>query len=135
MVATTVAILPVWPHDGKETQALVLLQSRFLNGSVWLFSGLAAVILWYRLPIDGLQKAILVGLVPYLLASTAGLNFLNSATTPETWTTIRPLVNTTLGLAYLGLISYWGYVIWKPASETLQAGEPAHAAKNATQPL
>lgn len=135
LFATAVSVLPVWPGDGKVTEAAVLLQTRFLNGSVWLFSALAAVILWYRLPIDGLQKSILVGFVPYLLASTAGMNFLESATTPETWSEIRPIVNFALGVSFLVVTSYWSYVIWRPVTETVQAPERTGAAKKATQLL
>lgn len=135
MIATAFSALPVWPGDGQLAAAAIPLQTRFLNGSVWLFSALAAVILWYRLPIDGLQKALFVGLVPYLLAVTAGLNFLESATTPETWNAIRPSVANAMAAAYLFLVSYWAYVIWKPASETIQAAERSPAANNATLPL
>ena len=135
MIATAFSVLPVWPGDGQLTAAAIPLQTRFLNGSVWLFSALAAVILWYRLPIDGLQKALFVGLVPYLLAVTAGLNFLESATTPETWASIRPSVANAMAAAYLFLVSYWAYVIWKPASETIQAAERSRTANNATLPL
>ncbi len=135
LIGTTVSLLPVWPDGGGVTGAAVTLQTRLLNGSVWLFSGLSAVILWYRLPVARLQKAVLVGFVPFLLASTAGLNVIQSATTPETLAAIKPSMNLALAGAYLGLVTYWAYVIWKTAEDTLQRGEPAHAAKNATQPL
>src|ERR1051325_1512832 len=40
---------------------------RILNGTIWLFTAIGAVILWYRLPVAPLNKAILLGFVPYLL--------------------------------------------------------------------
>jgi hypothetical protein len=135
MIATFFSVLPVWSSDSRISEVGLALQTRFMNGSVWLFSALAAVILWYRLPINALQKAILVGFVPYLLAATAGLNFLESATTPETWNAIRPSVTNAMGAAYLCLVSYWAYVIWKSFSETIQAPERTSTPKNATLPL
>ena len=32
------------------------LQPRVLNGSIWLFTAIAALILWYRLPVDPFHK-------------------------------------------------------------------------------
>lgn len=112
LLAAGVAVLPVWPGDPQQ-QAQVL-QARLLNGSVWLFSGLAAVTLWYRLPIRSLQKAVLVGFAAYLLIVTAGFAGLQSATSPETWHAIRPIVSSALGLAFLVLMAYWLSLIWRP---------------------
>src|SRR5262245_20871112 len=47
--------------------------ARVLNGTIWLFAAIAALILWYRLPVDPLHKAILVGFVPYLLVFSFGI--------------------------------------------------------------
>jgi len=86
---------------------------RIHNGTVWLFTGIAGVILWYRLPVNALHKAILVGFVPYLLVFTVGLNILSS-----NWSS--PL-NHAYTSAYFLLLTYWAYVAWKPALAPLQA--------------
>jgi hypothetical protein len=135
MIATTLAVLPVWPGDTTHLQESLAMQSRFLNGAVWLFSALAAVILWYRLPILWFQKALIVGFVPYLLGITAGMNLLQSATAPETWAAIRPAANNAMTVTFVALVTYWAYLIWRPAPDPVQVPEPPTAAKRVTQPL
>ena len=43
------------------------LQPNVKDATVWLLAALGGYCLWYHLPLDSLHKAILIGLVPYLL--------------------------------------------------------------------
>jgi hypothetical protein len=91
-------------------------QPRVLNGSIWLFSVVAGLILWYRLPVHPLHKAILVSYVPYLLVFTVSLNFIES----QGWG-VRETVNPILGPAYLPVLGYWAIAAWRRADAPLQA--------------
>ncbi len=83
---------------------------RAVSGTVWLFCVLGFVILWYRLPVRPLHKAILLGFSVYLLlyaACMAALGFLG-------WH-VRPVVNLVSGSLYTALQVYWLWAAWRPA--------------------
>ncbi len=84
------------------------LQPRLLNGTIWLLTAVALLALWYRLPVEPLQKAILSGYVPYLLVFTTGLSLLGSAGW-RTWALVEYVDAT----AYLVLLAYWTAVAWR----------------------
>src|SRR6266542_856819 len=106
--------------EDRVNQIIGRLQPRVLNGTVWLFTGMAVLILWYRLPVDTFHKAILTGFVPYLLIFTIGLNALDS----YGWN-IRDLINYVLPTAYLLLLAYWAWAAWAPLAVPAVARGPA----------
>src|SRR5262249_49846532 len=73
--ATFVAVLTVGGSPDDRT-FLGEMQPRVVNGSIWLFTAIAALILWYRLPIQSFRKEILLSYVPYLLVFTVAMNAL-----------------------------------------------------------
>jgi hypothetical protein len=81
------------------------------DGTVWLFVALGGYCLWYHLPLDSLHKAILIGLVPYLLVYSVVLRALVAVGWER-----GGVFNRTGPLAYLALLAYWAYVVWRPAS-------------------
>ena len=78
------------------------------DGTVWLLVALGGYCVWYHLPLDSLHKAILIGLVPFLLVysvvqrAVAGLGSERG-----------DVLNTTAPIAYLVLLSYWAYAVWR----------------------
>lgn len=84
-----------------------VLMPRVLNGTVWLFTAVTGLILWYRLPIDRFRKAILLSYVPYVLASTVLLNALAAAGWQSGW-----WLNNLLQVATFLLALFWTYVAW-----------------------
>ncbi len=106
--------------EDRVNQIIGRLQPRVLNGTVWLFTGMAVLILWYRLPVDTFHKAILTGFVPYLLIFTIGLNALDS----YGWN-IRDLINYVHTTAYLLLLAYWAWAAWAPLAVPAVARGPA----------
>ena len=91
---------------------------RVVNGSVWLFTAIAALILWYRLPVRLFSKRILLSWVPYLLVFAVAMNGLGAIG----WE--RGLALDYLRqVAYLALVAYWAYAAWQPAR--LPVFEPA----------
>jgi hypothetical protein len=103
------------------------LHPRILNGTIWLFTAIAGVILWYRLPVDPFHKAILIGFVPYLLVFTVAMNALASIG----WH-IQTLVGYAHPVAYLLLLGYWTHAAWRPQEAPVRAPQ---AAREAAQPL
>jgi len=95
-------------------------QPRVLSGAIWLLTAVAGLILWYRLPVHPLHKAILVGLVPYLLVFSASLNMLES----RGWE-ILPVVSYLHTLAFLAVLVYWTFAAWRPDEALVEAPPPA----------
>ena len=91
-----------------------------LIGVVWLLMGIAALILWYRLPVDRMHKAILLGWIPYLLIFSAGLKL----AAVYGWKQYIPLVNYVTSGAYFLLLAYWAHAAWAPAGATARAPAP-----------
>jgi hypothetical protein len=80
---------------------------RVLNGSVWMLMAIGAVILWYRIPVQSFHKAILLSYIPYLLVFTVVAKQLAAAAFHSA---AMQYLNQ---LAYVALLAYWNYVIWR----------------------
>ncbi len=121
MVATSLAVFAVSSPNAELAGVAGHVLPRVLNGTVWVFTAIAALILWYRLPVQPLHKAILVGFVPFLLVFTVAMNALNALG----W---QHQVVTSYGhtVAYVVLVGYWNVAAWQQESSIAAA---AHAAK------
>ena len=94
-------------------------QPRVVNGALWLLSAVAGLILWYRLPVHPLHKAILIGYVPYLLVLTVSLNLIDN----QGWD-IREQVNYLHTSAFLAAVVYWAVAAWRRAEAPVRAPDP-----------
>jgi hypothetical protein len=109
VVVTTVALArPSYDPDHDYLNFVVNLQPRLISGSVWLFTAIAALILWYRLPVLPFRKAILLSYLPYLIVSTAFLNVLKE----YGWDRLHVLQYLNQAV-YLALVSFWVRTAWK----------------------
>jgi hypothetical protein len=127
--ATLVAVLFA-TADATDAPALLdRVQPKVVSASVWVFTVLAGLILWYRLPVDTFHKAILVGWVPYLLVFSAALNYVGShgSQFPEAINRIIEITNYIHTLAYLGLLLFWARAAWAPVGVRVSAPKPAMA--------
>lgn len=114
--AALMAVMAATP-DQPDTHSLVTkVQPRVISASVWLFTALAALILWYRLPVESFHKAILLGWVPYLLIFSAALNYVGEY--GQQFITLTNYIHT---LAYLGLLVYWAKAAWAPVGVHVSA--------------
>jgi len=95
-------------------------QPRVLSGAIWLLTAVAGLILWYRLPVHSLHKAVLVGQVPYLLVFSVSLNMLES----RGWE-VLPVVSYLHTVAYLLVLVYWTFTAWRPDEALAKAPPPA----------
>lgn len=92
-------------------------QPRVVTAITWLFVAIAGLILWYRLPVEAMPKAILIGFVPYLLFSYLVLELRTANHWPtEGW------INRLDTWAYLLLLGYWARSAWHPFREIMPAG-------------
>jgi hypothetical protein len=98
------------------------LQPRIVTGTTWVFAAIAAVVVWYRLPIETMPKAILMGVVPYLI-----FNYLILAL----WTANRwPAHGWMASLdtwAWTLLLVYWARSAWQPFREIMPGRSPVPA--------
>jgi len=85
-------------------------QPMVLNGSVWLLTAMAGLILWYRLPVHPWHKAIIMGLVVYLLVFSTSLSWIESRGWAE-----REFANHFMRAGYLSLLAYWAVAAWRRA--------------------
>jgi len=108
ILAVTLAAVATAPESSHYTTFVGELQPRVLNGSIWMLTAIAGVILWYRLPVQPFHKAILLSYLPYVLVFTILLSYLGRAG----WQRgiAMQYVNQ---LAYVTLVAYWNYAIWR----------------------
>jgi hypothetical protein len=99
------ALLAPVPQD--QVSFVGELEARVLNGTVWLFGAIAALILWYRLPTNRFRKAVLLSYLPYLLIFALAANGLGSFG----WDRGGPF-QYTRQVAYLLLVLYWAWIAW-----------------------
>jgi hypothetical protein len=79
--------------------------------TAWVFIALAGYCLWYHLPLDSLHKAILIGLVPYLLVYSVAQRTVVALGWERGW-----MFNRSAPVALVLLLAYWAYVVWRPVS-------------------
>ena len=104
----TFGMLVAFPWSAVEYQSfLEELQPRLLNGTVWLFTAIAALILWYRLPVAPLHKSVLLAYVPYLLFELLFLRVFVA----RSWQV--PALGYLNQAAYLLLVAFWARVAWR----------------------
>jgi len=100
-------------HDYQSFLADV--HPRVLNGSTWLFTAIAAIVLWYRLPVHPFHKSVLLSYVPYLLVFSVCMSLLGSAGAAG-WEGMWP-VRYLNQLSYVALTAYWAHAAWRRAEE------------------
>ena len=113
MLSSSGVALGIGPPPQRKVTGLQLamdLQPYVLAGTLWLFLAISALILWYRLPVAPLHKALLLGFVPYLLIFTVALNMLKAY-----GGSVREYAGYGKNVAYLALLAYWAMVAWRLA--------------------
>lgn len=120
IVLTGLAVLAVPAEQADYSVFTKAVLPRILNGTIWLFTAISGLILWYRLPVDPLHKAILIGFVPYLLVFTLTQNLLHALG----WD-VREYTNYAHTTAYLILLGYWNLVVWRDPAKARPSGPGA----------
>jgi hypothetical protein len=114
LLATLIAIA-VTPSAGQGTadseyQAAlyVELQPRLAHGTVMLLAAIWALVLWYVVPLHRWHRAILRGLLPYMLLFTVAVRLLVSwGWHANQW------IGYADSVAYLAVLTYWAWEAWR----------------------
>jgi len=100
---------PASQRGEQQWADLVLaLHPRITNGTAWLFGALFALILYYRLPLHPLHKAIAFGFMAYLLLLTFGLDQVKRSDFAH-----LGLVSYASALGYTLVAAYWAWAAWR----------------------
>jgi hypothetical protein len=91
--------------------------------ALWLLTATALLVVWYQVPVHEWQRAIMLGLAPYLLVFVALLGLLQR----HGWMAKKPIA-TAETLAYLGLILFWTWAAWRREAAREQVVQPRVAA-------
>lgn len=118
LLVLAVTVIAVWsaptspPADGpvqRQWADLVLsLHPRISNGSAWLFGALFALILYYRLPLHPLHKAIAFSFMAFLLLLTFGLDQVKRSNFAR-----LSVVSYAGSLGFTLMTAYWAWVAWR----------------------
>jgi hypothetical protein len=111
LILTTLAIMFVPPrHVDPYGSSLIDIQPRVLTATIWLMTGTALLVVWYRIPLDAFPKAILMGFVPYLVVFTSVLNVMR-----HHGFRYQSQLNLLDAAAYLLVTTWWAIHAWQPA--------------------
>ena len=108
LLAATLAAVLALHHEDAEGVVLLGLQPRMATATVWLFTALAALVAWYRIPMHPVHMGIMIGFVPYLVLFTTVLRFMTAFGWGETLATLDPV-------AYVAACAWWAKMAWRPA--------------------
>jgi hypothetical protein len=113
VIATLTALLLPARASAYEIDA-VEVQARLTNGTILVLMSVWGAVLWYNVPLHWLHRAILSGLVSYLVVFALLLGLLAAIG----WHVVD-VASRTAGFAYDALLVYWLWEVWRfhPASE------------------
>jgi hypothetical protein len=106
LLAAAIAISPL-PDDAIV--APLQFQARLSNGTALLLASLLTLVLWYRIPLHWLHRAILRALLVYLLVITVVFQAFQSLGSD-----FRSWIGNAASFSYLALLTYWLWVVWRP---------------------
>jgi hypothetical protein len=120
LVATAVTAMATVPPDATYTRMHAESVPRMASAAIWMVTALAALVIWYRLPLAPLPRAILMGYAPYLLLFTILMSLLFEGPSPR----VRFWVGYLDPLAFFVLINYWLRIAWRTAPESTRPLAP-----------
>jgi len=107
MAVSLVVVIAATPSATDYKTFVEEVEPRVVNGTIWIFTAIAALILWYRLPVDPMYKSIVMAYVPYLLYNTVYARALLS----KSWE--QQAITYVDQSIYCLLASYWAWVAWR----------------------
>jgi hypothetical protein len=88
-------------------------QPGIATAALWLLTATALLVVWYQVPVHDWQRAIMLGLAPYLLVFVTLLDLLRR----HGWTA-RSEIGVADSAAYLALAAFWAWAVWRRDSAT-----------------
>ena len=83
-------------------------QPRIATAALWLLTATALLVVWYQVPVHDWQRAIMLGLAPYLLVFVTLLGLLGR----HGWKA-RSEIGILDSAAYLALAAFWAWAAWR----------------------
>jgi len=106
LVLSTVALGFLTP--GSSYNTVWDWQPRVATAALWLLTATALLVVWYQVPVHEWQRAIMLGLAPYLVVFVALLDLL----TRRGWAFREPIE--ALGtIAFLCVVLFWNWAAWR----------------------
>jgi hypothetical protein len=121
LVVTAVMAVATAPPDATYTRMHAEAVPRMASAAIWMLTALAGLVLWYRLPLAPLPRAILMWFAPYLLLFTICISLLFDPASQH----LRVWVGYLDPLAFFILTNYWLRVAWRTAPESALLPTPA----------
>ncbi|MCL4820251.1 MAG: hypothetical protein KJ067_13970 [Vicinamibacteria bacterium] len=134
MAALTLAgtALLLLQGSGKEMSSLAAValeaHARLSHATALLLVALGLLVLWYRVPVHRLHRAILRGLATYLLVFSSALRGFVEMLAPDRrglWEALTRLD----GVAYIVMLSYWLWEAWRVSPDDSLRGSAAIEAR------
>jgi hypothetical protein len=88
------------------------------TAALWLLTGTALLVVWYQVPVHDWQRAIMLGLAPYLLVFVTLIGLLHR----HGWKA-RPEIGVLDSAAYLALAAFWAWMVWQREPAALAPAE------------
>ena len=107
LAVSTLAI--VWLGSPSSYETLWEWQPPVATAALWLLTVTALMVVWYQVPVNGWQRAIMLGLAPYLLVFVSLLGVLER----RGWALAGEFFATAETLAYLALVAFWAWAAWR----------------------
>ncbi len=104
-----------WGDDFVLT-ALGLIHPRVINGTIWLMAATLVIAQWYRVPVHPFHAAVLTSFAVYLALFSTLLSLVG-----RYGRALESFLNVVDPLAYVLLVCWWVYIVWRPESETATA--------------
>jgi hypothetical protein len=114
LAVTTLSVAGLTP---RAYDTLWQWQPGAVTASVWLLTTTALLVVFYQVPIGEWQRAIMLGLAPYLLVFVTLLSLLRRLG----WAMVER-ISFIDQLAYLGLVLFWAFAAWRKDETRLAAG-------------
>jgi len=122
LVVSTAALAVFTPVSSYET--LWEWQPGTTTAALWLLTGTALLVVWYQIPVHEWQRAIMLGLPPYMLVFMTTQDVLRRHGWDAGYTVAWILDSA----AYLALVTFWAWAVWRRdavAPATSLAARPA----------
>ena len=113
LVLCTLAMIFVPPsHPHSFGSSIVDYHPRVLTATIWLMTGTALAVVWYRIPMESFQRMLLFTFVPYMVVFTTLLNLLR-----QYGFGFQRLVDAIDKPIYVAICLYWAWEAWRPRED------------------
>ena len=106
LAVSTVALGALTPPSSYLT--LWEWQPSVATAALWLLTATALLVVWYQVPVHDWQRAIMLGLAPYLLVFVTLIGLLQR----HGWAA-RAQIGVADTMAYLALTAFWAWAVWR----------------------